>query len=99
VASLTIKNETVYVIYRKGQPYSESGRKLVYTTKGSANGVITYDAEQEARRRYDELRKKSGYKMLDWYYDTEEKKQLIDEVRSQFEVVEYVPRRDKNERV
>jgi hypothetical protein len=90
---LKIKNETVYVIYLNGEPYSESGRKLVYTTKGAANGVITYDAEQEARRRYDELRKKSGYEMLDWYYDTEEKKQLIEEVRSQFEVVEYAPKK------
>lgn len=42
--SLQIKNETVYVIYRNGQPYQSKGRKLVYTTKGAANGVITQDA-------------------------------------------------------
>lgn len=44
---LEIKNETVYVIYYDDKPYNTSGRKIVYTSKGAAKGVITNDVNKE----------------------------------------------------
>jgi hypothetical protein len=94
MAGLKIKNETVYVIYRNGEPYQKAGRKIVYTSKGAANGVITADTYDEAYENYKGNRKESGYIMSEWYYlPTEEKERLINEVKSQFELVEYVPKR------
>ncbi|WP_431785856.1 hypothetical protein [Paenibacillus lactis] len=82
--SLQIKNETVYVIYRNGQPYQSKGRKLVYTTKGAANGVITQDAYDEARHHY---------KGFDWWELGEERQnELVQRIKSEFELVEYTPK-------
>lgn len=93
MAGLKIKNETVYVIYRDGQPYQETGRKLVYTSKGAANGVITTDAREEARFRYDDMQRAGGYKIPDWWDIGKDKQQdFIDLVRAEFTVVEYGPK-------
>lgn len=89
--SLKIKNETVYVIYHNGEPYQGNGRKLVYTTKGSANGVITQDAKDEARYRFE--KSKVGN---DWYeLSLSERDKLIDKVKEEFQVIEYAPRKVK----
>ena len=78
---LKIKNETVYVIYHNGQPYDNSGRKIVYTSKGAAKGVITNDAKDNAR-------------YTKGYYDLshEQKEKLIEENLMGFEIVEYTPK-------
>lgn len=57
--SLQVKNETVYVIYRNGEPYNKTGRKIAYTTKGSARGVITNEAKEIARYDFE--------KSYEWY--------------------------------
>ena len=79
---MEIKNETVYVIYYDGKPYKTSGRKLVYTTIGSAKGVITTDSEEIAR--YD-------YEGSWWDLHRDERKKLANTIKERFEVVEYKP--------
>lgn len=87
VADLTIKDETVYVIYNNGQPYKSFGRKLVYTNVGGAKGVITNDSSDEARYRYEKKTKK------DWYdLSNKKREELINKVKEEFEVVEYGPK-------
>lgn len=82
--SLQIKDETVYVIYQNGQPYQARGRKLVYTSKGAANGVITKEAYDEARLSY------NG----DWYDLSNSKRETMTEaVKKEFDIVEYGPKR------
>lgn len=84
MASLQIKDETVYVIYRNGQPYQGYGRKLVYTTKRAANGVITFESYDEAR---------FNYKGSDWWeLGQDQWNEIIEKVKSEFEVVEYTPK-------
>jgi hypothetical protein len=92
MANLKIKNETVFVVYKDGEPYQSWGRKLVYTTKGAANGVITTDSEEIARQRYEKYHGS-------WYdnLDREERSKKIDEVRKEFEVMEYGPKKVKHE--
>lgn len=91
MAGLKITNETVFVIYRNGQPYESRGRKLAYTTKGAARGVITADARIIARDRFAAEDAGNNY----WYDLTkEERDELVDIVRGEFEVVDYGPKRD-----
>nr|WP_145401671.1 hypothetical protein [Paenibacillus xylanexedens] len=81
--SLQIKNETVYVIYRNGQPYQSRGRKLVYTSKCAANGVVTKETYDEARLSY------KG----DWYELSNSKRESMTEaVKKEFNIVEYGPK-------
>ncbi|KYD21020.1 hypothetical protein B4109_3225 [Geobacillus stearothermophilus] len=69
---------------------------MFYATKGAANGVITVDAEREARRRYDKKRRESNYDIPNWWdLSFEEKETLIGEVKTEFEVIEYVLKRKK----
>jgi len=83
--SLQIKNETVYVIYHNGTPYNKSGRKIVYTSKGAARGVITNDAKDIAK--YD-------YNFSDWYeLSSNKKEELVQKVVDEFEIVEYAPKK------
>lgn len=83
--SLQIKNETVYVIYRNGEPYNSAGRKIVYTTKGAARGVITNEAKDSVRNSYD---------FDDWYeLGSDKKEELIQKVVDEFEIIEYVPKK------
>ena len=77
---MEIKNETVYVIYRNGEPYTESSRKTVYTKRGSANGVITTVAKEEARYGNDY-----------WNLSYEERDELVEHIKKEFSVVEYKP--------
>ncbi|WP_063562919.1 hypothetical protein [Paenibacillus sp. O199] len=78
--SLQIKDETVYVIYRNDQPYEARGRKLVYTSKGAANGVVTKEAYDEARLSY------KG----DWYELSNSKRETMTEkVKKEFNIVKY----------
>lgn len=94
MAGLQIIDETVFVIYKDGKPYEATGRKLVYTKKGAANGVITAVAGDEAQRRHNDKRRGKEYTIPEWYYlGRDENKRLIDEVRKEFEVVEYGPKR------
>lgn len=84
MASLQIKDETVYVIYRNGEPYQGRGQKLVYTTKGAAKCVILSDS-------YDET--ELNYEGFDWRaLSNEERNKLVEKVKSEFEVVEYTPK-------
>lgn len=93
MAGLKIENETVYVIYRNGEPYQTSGRKLVYTTLGAANGIITTDAKRMAESRYLEKRRDGGYVLPDWYKVPRDKRKiLIDDVRKEFVVIPYGPK-------
>ncbi|MNX90399.1 hypothetical protein D3C86_1224450 [compost metagenome] len=81
--SLQIKNETVYVIYRNGEPYQSRGRKLVYTTKGAANGVITQEAHDEARLSFNGS----------WYdLNNNERDSMIEAAKTEFDIVEYGPK-------
>lgn len=80
---LEIKDETVYVIYRNGTPYNTTGRKIVYTFKGAAKGVITNEAKDIAQMDY------AG----DWYELSRSKREkLIENVTEEFEIIEYVPK-------
>lgn len=82
--SLQIKDETVYVIYRNGQPYKTHGRKLVYTSRGAANGVVTKEAYDEARLSY------KG----DWYdLSVNKRENMTEKVKKEFNIVEYGPKR------
>ncbi|WP_339193835.1 hypothetical protein MKY95_18915 [Paenibacillus sp. FSL P4-0176] len=82
--SLQIKDETVYVIYRNGSPYEARGRKLVYTSRGAANGVVTKEAYDEARLSYDR----------DWYELSNSKREsMTEKVKKEFNIVEYGPKR------
>jgi hypothetical protein len=93
LAGLKIKDETVFVIYRNGEPYKKPGRKLVYTTKGAANGIITTDTYEEAYQKYKGNRKENGYTMSEWYYlSSGVQEKLIDEIKRQFEIIEYGPK-------
>jgi hypothetical protein len=97
MAGLKIKNETVYVIYRNGEPYQKAGRKIVYTSKGAANGVITADTYDEAYENYKKIRTESRYTIAEWYYLPDaEREKFIEDVKSQFELVEYVPKKKNN---
>lgn len=84
MASLQIKKETVYVIYRNGEPYQGRGRKLVYTTIGAARGVISSDSYDEARLNYE------GFDW--WELGQEGQYRFIEKVKREFEVVEYTPK-------
>ena len=81
---LQIKNETVYVIYKDGEPYNGSGRKLVYTTRGAAQGVITNEAKDNAHYKY----AKGSW----WDLSNAEKDKLIEQELSKFQIVEYTPK-------
>lgn len=82
MTGLKIKNETVYVIYCDGHPYQGNGRKLVYTTKGAANGVITNEATDKLRYGLDE------------FYDLthDERNKLIEDEKKKYTIVEYTPK-------
>ena len=83
---MEIKNETVYVIYHDGEPFDGNGRKSVYTKKGAARGVITEESKDIAKNR----------NRKDWYeFSREDQEQLINNVKSEFEIVEYVPKYKK----
>lgn len=90
-----IKNETVFVIYRNGEPYQERGRKIVYTTIGAAKRIITGDSEEIARRNFD---KEKGYDEsrhhLGWWDELtqEEREKRIESVKEQFSIVVYTPK-------
>jgi len=86
LSRLEIKNETVYVIYKNGKPYQSFGRKIVYTTKGSANGVITADAKKHAQMNY--------VKGSWWDLMPSEQEKLIEKEKGKFELVEYVPKKE-----
>jgi hypothetical protein len=89
--NLQIKNETVYVIYHDGKPYGGSGRKLVYTSKSAANGVISREAKSEAEHRYHLARSYSTD--CDWYeLDLSVREDLINEMKKEFNIVEYEPK-------
>lgn len=90
--SLKIKDETVYVIYRNGEPYQARGRKLVYTTKGAANGVITNDAQNEAWNKYRDMLKEKGIKPLEHRTNYDVLDSFENEARKEFKVVEYGPK-------
>ena len=57
---------------------------MVYTTRGSANGVITQDSNDKARLNY------KGYDW--WEVGKERQEEIINQVRNQFEIVEYTPK-------
>ena len=81
--SLQVKNETVYVIYYRGEPYNTTGRKIVYTSTGAAKGVITNESKNIAESDYE------GY----WYeLSRESRDKLIQVASNEFEIVEYVPK-------
>ncbi|RKJ60276.1 hypothetical protein D7X33_28070 [Butyricicoccus sp. 1XD8-22] len=83
--SLQVKDETVYVIYHNGEPYNGTGRKIVYTTKGAAKGVITKEAKELAEYKYEEF--------CDWYeLSRTERDRLIQNIINEFEIVEYTPK-------
>lgn len=91
MSKLQIKNETVYVIYHEGKPYDGSGRKLVYTSRVAANGVITNDSRDEAKHRHTKTR--NYMDDTDWYdLDKASREILIDKIRNEFSIVEYGPR-------
>ena len=86
MTELTIKNETVYVIYRNGEPYSSKGKKLVYTTKGAANGVITNESKELA---VESVVDGTRNRKLWWDLSKGEQDEIVDRIRNEFEVVEY----------
>ncbi|OMD76849.1 hypothetical protein [Paenibacillus odorifer] len=91
MSRLQIKNETVYVIYHDGKPYGGKGRKLVYTSKAAANGVVTNDSKDEAEHRHSITR--NYLSDTDWYdLDKASREILIEKVRDEFSIVEYAPK-------
>jgi hypothetical protein len=89
--SLKIVDETVYVIYKNGVPYEGDGRKLVYTSTGAANGVITKEAKRDAERNYTTTR--NYLTDIDWYeLGWNSREYLIDRVKEEFTIVEYGPK-------
>lgn len=82
---MKINNETVYVIYHNGNPYEASNRKTVYTKRGSANGVITTIAKEDARYGNDY-----------WNLNDSERKELVEEIKKEFTVVEYKPVKEED---
>lgn len=96
VSKLEIKDETVYVIYHKGKPYNGPGRKLVYTSRGAANGVITNDSRDEAKHRHSITR--DYLTDIDWYdLDSASREGFIDKVRNEFTVIEYGTKQTKKQ--
>lgn len=93
--SLKIENETVYVIYKNGVPYDGESRKLVYTSMSAANGVVTKEAKREAEHRCNSNR--SYLSDSDWWdMDRTSREININKVRSEFTIVEYGPKENKN---
>lgn len=72
----------VFVIYYKGQPYDKASRKIVYLTKGAAQGVITSEAKEIAESE-----------CLDYWWDLTkvQKGKRIEEVKKEFKIIKYTP--------
>lgn len=82
MAGLEIKNETVYVIYRNGIPYKAAGRKLVYTTAGAANSVITNVVKDEV-----------NYTKEYYNLPRDERNAIVEKIKNEeFTVIEYGPK-------
>lgn len=90
---MQIKNETVYVIYFDGKPYEAYGRKLAYISRGAAKGVVTGDMNAMLDRMF---QKETGKDYFD-NPNAEVWNRLEGELSARFEIVEYGPKRGREE--
>ena len=87
---LKIYNETVYVVYQNGKPYTASGVGIVYTEEWIAKGTITKESKKVAEERYN---KQHAKEFKDWYDASEQvKEEYIASAKSEFEIKEYGPK-------
>ncbi|QYK62607.1 hypothetical protein [Paenibacillus sp. S25] len=88
-----IQNETIYVIYRNGEPYQGNGENHVYKTRGAADIAMTLGIENEARSNYEKIRHSYDYKLAEWREIGHNRQcGFMDEIRPKFQVVEYGPK-------
>ncbi|OLF86368.1 hypothetical protein [Bacillus paralicheniformis] len=78
-------SDVIYVIYYEGERMKAHRRKVAYLTKGAAKSVITSETKNLA---YFETKN---------YYDlpTAEREEIKAEISKRFEIVEYVPKEER----
>lgn len=93
-----IQDETLYIVYENGIPYTGHSRKVAYVLPEHAKSVITTTCKDLAKSNYNQKRRDSGYQIPDWEdLQLKEQKRLIQIERDNFEIVEYVPKDKRGE--
>ena len=85
-----MQEDIIYVVYFDGKRYEKEGLKIAYLNKSYTKQIITTEAKNKVKDKYDEEVTSKSFKY--WYELTEElQKVLIDEMKERFMIVEYKP--------
>ena len=85
-----MQEDIIYVVYFDGERYEKEGLKIAYLNKSYAKQIITTEAKNKAKDKYDEEVTSNVFKY--WYELSEDlQKVLINRMKERFMIVEYKP--------
>jgi uncharacterized protein (UPF0333 family) len=88
-----MEEQKVYVVYKDGQVYQDSGKKIAYLQERYAKQLVTVASKKDAELLYEATRFKNKEMIsnIRWYHlSKEEEKYWIDKAREHYEIKVFV---------
>jgi hypothetical protein len=93
-----MEEQKVYVVYKDGQVYQDSGKKIAYLQERYAKQLVTVASKRDAEYLYEPTRF-NGKEMISnirfKQLSSKEQKQWIDKARSRYEIKVFIEEKSK----